>query len=106
MQFRPAQFAQTWMARCQAVLPHVALQKSVRPQLVGVTEILRLLAGTVQHPGDRIVRDAATLARPRQFSQGGIDSELKEFPSQERLRLGAARTRRRKADVPSRWFHV
>src|ERR1700731_1668834 len=78
MQFRPAQFAQTWRARRPAVLPHVALQQSIRPQLVGITEVLRLLAGTVQHPGDRIIRDAATLARPRQFPQCRVDSELKK----------------------------
>src|SRR5450759_5157638 len=79
MQFRPAQFAQTWMASCQTVLPHVILQHSVRPQLVRVTEILRLLTGTVQYPGDRIIRDAATLARSRQFPQRRIDSKLKEL---------------------------
>jgi hypothetical protein len=38
----------------------------------------------MQHPGDRVVRDSATLARPRQFSQRGIDSELKELTNTQR----------------------
>src|SRR5580692_3546749 len=67
------------MVRCHAVLPYVALQQRVGPQFVTVAEFLGLLAGTVQHPGDRIIRDAATLARSRQFSQRRIDSELKEL---------------------------
>src|SRR5664279_1996865 len=79
MQFRPAQLEQTWMARCQTVLPHVALQQSISPQFVGVAEILRLLARTVQHPGNRIIGDAATLARSRQLSQRRIDPKLKEL---------------------------
>ena len=79
MQFRPAQFAQTWMASRQTVLSHVTLQQSVRPQLVRVTEILRLLTGTVQYPRDRIIRDAAALAGSRQFAQRRINSELKEL---------------------------
>ena len=43
-----------------------------------------LFRSTMQHPGDRVVRDAATLARPRQFSQRGIDSELKELTNTQR----------------------
>jgi hypothetical protein len=39
---------------------------------------------TIRHPGDGIVRDAATLVRPRQFSQRGIDSELKELTNTQR----------------------
>ena len=75
------------MARCQTVLPHVALRQGISPQFVGVAEILRLLAGTVQHPGNRIIRDAATLARSRQFSQRRIDSELKELADTQRNRV-------------------
>src|ERR1035438_4760139 len=75
MRLGPAQFEQTGMARRQAVLPHVTLQHTVSPQFVGVAEVLRLLAGTVQHPGDRIIRDPATLTQPRQFSQGCIDAD-------------------------------
>ena len=79
MKFRPAQFEDAGMVRCQAVLPHVALQQSVRPEFVRVAEILRLLAGTRQHPADRIIRNTATLARARSFTQCGVDSELKEL---------------------------
>ena len=67
------------MVRRQAVLPHMALQQVIRPEFVGVAEILRLLAGTRQHPGDRIIRNTATLARARSFTQCGVDSELKEL---------------------------
>ena len=59
------------MARCQALLPHVVLQQSVGPQFIGVAEILGLVAGAVRHPGNGIIRDAATFAWPRQFSQCG-----------------------------------
>src|SRR5262245_40838123 len=87
VKFRPAHFVQTGMARRQAVLPHVTLQQSVSPQFVGVAQILRLLAGTVQHPGNRVIRDAAALARSWQLSQRRIDSELQELTNTQRDRV-------------------
>src|SRR3954451_6284805 len=72
------------MARGRAMFPHVPLQQRIAPQFVRVAQILRFLTGTVQHPGDRIIGNAATLARPRKFSQRCVESELEKLADTQR----------------------
>ena len=58
-------------------------QQLVRPQFVGVSQFLRLLAGTVLYPGNRIVRQLPRLARSGQFSQCRVQTELKKLLNAE-----------------------
>ena len=56
VEFGAAQSEQRRMPRCDAVLVYVSDQQLVRPQFVGISQFLRLLASTVLHPDNRIVR--------------------------------------------------
>ena len=59
----------------------------MRPKLVGVTQLLRLLAGAMQHPGDGVVRNAPNPTRAWQLSKSRFKSELKELASAQRNRM-------------------
>jgi len=45
------------------------------------------VSGAVQHPADRIIRNATDLARPRQFSQRCFQSKLQELGGAQRHRV-------------------
>ena len=64
VEFGAAQLEQCRMTGRDAVLAHVSDQQFVRPQFVGISQFLRLLASTVLYPGNRIVRQLPRLTRP------------------------------------------
>ena len=82
MEFGAAQSEQRRMPGRDAVLPYVSDQQLVRPQFVGVSQLLRLLAGTVLYPGNRVVRQLPRLARSGQLSQCRVQTELKQLLTQ------------------------
>jgi hypothetical protein len=51
-------------------------QQLIGPQFVGIAEFFGLLAGTILHPSNRVVRQLPRLAGPRQFSQPCLQTEL------------------------------
>jgi hypothetical protein len=53
----------------------------MRPKLVGVTQLLRLLAGAMQDPSYGVVRNPANPTGPWQLSESRCQSELKELAS-------------------------
>ena len=79
VEFGAAQPEQCRMPGCGAVLAYVSDQQSVRPQFVGISQFLRLLASAVLHPDNRIVRQLSRLAGSGQFSQGCVQPELKKL---------------------------
>ena len=89
VEFGAAQPEQRRMPGCGAVLAYVSDQQLVRPQFVGVSQFLRLLAGTVLYPDNRIVRQLPRLARSGQFSQCRVQTELKKLLNAEHHRATA-----------------
>ena len=69
---QPAQFGVTGGF---AALANMLGQQPIGPQLRGVTQFLRLLAGTVHHPGRRVVTEAARSAGSGQLSQRRLPAE-------------------------------
>ena len=67
------------MPDCDAVLANVSDQQPVRPQFVGISQFLRLLASTVLHPDNRVVRQLPRLAGSGQFSQCYVQTKLKKL---------------------------
>src|ERR1017187_1992998 len=77
------------MPGCDAVPTHVGGQELVGPQLVGITQFLRLLTSTILHPGDRVVRQLARLPRPGQLSQRCVKPELEALSDAKHHRATA-----------------
>jgi hypothetical protein len=75
VQFGPAQLAQFVITSRFAFLVNVGRQQSIGPQLLRIAQVLRLLTGAIQHPGNRLVGKLSRLARSRQLTQGSIQSE-------------------------------
>src|SRR4029450_713014 len=83
VEFGATQSEQCRMPGRDAVLAYVSDQQLIRPQFVGVSQFLRLLAGAVLYPGNRIVRQLPRLARSGQLSQCRIKTELKTLLNAE-----------------------
>jgi hypothetical protein len=64
-------------------------QQPVRPQFAGIAQSLRLLASTVLHSGNRIVRQLSRLAGSRQFSQRRVQPELEKLLNTQHHRAAA-----------------
>src|SRR5438270_12497659 len=87
VQFGTAQCAQAGMARLDAMLANMLLKHRVRPELVRIAQLFGFLTGALQHPRDRIVRNATALARPWKLSQRRLEPELKVFAQTQRNRM-------------------
>src|SRR5216684_1903028 len=61
------------------MLPDVFLKQREGPKFLSVAKLLRFLTCAVLHPSDGVIGNAAALARPRKFSQCGLQSKLKKF---------------------------
>ena len=79
VEFGAAQPEQRRVPGCDTVLVYVSDQQLVRPQFVGISQFLRLLASTVLYPDNRIVRQLPRLAGPGQFAQCCVQTELKKL---------------------------
>lgn len=69
MEFGTAQPRQFRVATRGRLAVDVVRQQPVSPQLLGIAQIFRLLAGQVLYPRDAFVRHAPWLAGARQVSQ-------------------------------------
>src|SRR5215469_15862166 len=67
------------MADCDAALVYVGEQTPIRPQFVGIAQFFRILARTVLHPCNRIVRQLSRLAGSGQFSKRCFQAELQKL---------------------------
>jgi hypothetical protein len=54
-------------------------EQSLGPQFVGVTHVLRPLTSTVQHPGRRLVTEAARPASSGQLTQAAFQPKRKHL---------------------------
>ena len=77
------------MSDCDAALAYVSEQQPIRPQFVGIAQFLRLLASTILHPGNRVVRQLARFAGSGQFSQCCVQTELEKLLNTEHHRTAA-----------------
>src|SRR2546428_2672665 len=51
-------------------------EQLVGPQLIGIAQVLRLLASQLEHPGFGVIGQLGRLAWPLQIIQGGIQTKL------------------------------
>src|SRR5215831_15623289 len=77
------------MAGGCAVLADVSEQQPIGPQFVRVAQFFWLLAGTVLHPGNGIVRQLPRLAGAGQFSQRCLQTELEKLLNAQDYRAAA-----------------
>src|SRR5215467_1041779 len=75
VQFGATQPAQFGVTGGLAALANMLGQQPIGPQLIGVTQLLWLLTSTVQHPGRRLVTDAARSAGSWQLTQRRLPAE-------------------------------
>ena len=89
VEFGAAQLEQRRMSASDAVLAEVSEQQPVRPQFVRIAQFLRFLAGTILHPGNRVVWQSAWLTGSGQFSQRRVQTELEELLDTQHHRAAA-----------------
>src|SRR5437870_5722233 len=77
------------MTGCGAVLADMSSEQLVGPKLVRVSQLLRLLAGAVPHPGFCIVRQPPWLSRSGQLLQCCLQPGLKALPDAKQHRATA-----------------
>ena len=75
------------MSRRNAMFAHMLLQQRIGPKFIRIAQLFGLLTRTMLNPGDRVIRNAAALARSRQFTQGCLQPELKELADAESDRV-------------------
>jgi len=61
------------------MFPHVLGQQPCRPQLLGIAQFLRFLAGQIDYPGFVFLTEARPSTSTRQILQGRPHTQLQSF---------------------------